>query len=303
MAITNKGSKWERKNSLYVLLGFLPILNCLAFFHMSSRVKNRKWSLLGWIAIILNLFLLIVSLYAFDADNPNEYPHYDVEAPEYVDYMNKEQKANHIKDGSYAYSEEFRLSDEYEKYQEDYDKWEDDYNEWQNTPEIAAMYDKYNEFTQRTSIISEGALVLLAILDIILWIIILTDRPKYLKMLEQYENRSSITNRINTVKENVVSNDASIKTKAAESNTDLLDINAATEEEIAALQGLTIVDAKKAISYREEHSGYNNIDEFFSCINAKPHIIVALEKQLVVGEYKAVKAIKADSSGKRMLDL
>lgn len=300
MAITNKGSKWEIKNSLFVLFGFIPFLNCLAFFHMSSRVKNRKWSLLGWIAIILNVFLLIVSLYTFGADNPNEYPHYEINAPQAVDYMNKEQKAKALKDGSYEYSVEFKLSDEYEKYQKDYDKWSDDYHKWEKTPEIASMYDKYNEFTQRALIISDGALVLLLVLNIILLVIVLTDRPKYLKLLEQSENRSGVVNRMDSVRKNAFE-----ETDNPKKSVDIkqIDINSATEDELSSLQGLTIIDAKKIIAYRDEHNGFDNIDEFFTCINAKPHIVVGLEKQLIVGEYKAVKAAKTDNPGKRMLDL
>mgnify|MGYP000800184658 CR=1 FL=1 len=61
MALTSKGTKWESKNSLYVILAFIPILNGLAFFHMNSRVKNKKWSLLGWFAIVFQICLLYTS--------------------------------------------------------------------------------------------------------------------------------------------------------------------------------------------------------------------------------------------------
>lgn len=61
-----------------------------------------------------------------------------------------------------------------------------------------------------------------------------------------------------------------------------LDINTATEEQFASLTGLTIVDAKKAVAYRNNKGSFNSIDEFFNCIKAKPHIIVKLQGQVFI---------------------
>lgn len=32
MSVTNKGAKWEIKNTLFMILAFIPILNAFTFF-------------------------------------------------------------------------------------------------------------------------------------------------------------------------------------------------------------------------------------------------------------------------------
>lgn len=306
MAITNKGSKWERKNSLYLLFGFIPVLNCLAFFHMSSRVKNKKWSILGWVVLILNIAMLLITFLVTSATNPNSMPSYSSiqQTPKIVDYLNAEQKKLYYEDSAYAFSTEFMLTEEYANYDKAYNQYLKDVEEWKKQPEIAEQIEAYERFRGFQYGVRQFIPLILLMLDFICLIILITDRPKYLKLLEQSENKNSITNRINSVTKNIVQNtNDNKKVEVQSNNSKQIDINSASEDELSSLQGLTIVDAKKAISYRDEHNGFNNMDEFFNCINAKPHIIVAIEKQLIVGEYKAVKPSKTDNSGKRMLDL
>lgn len=306
MAITNKGSKWERKNSLYLLFGFIPVLNCLAFFHMSSRVKNKKWSILGWVVLILNIAMLLISFLVTSATNPNSMPSYSSiqQTPKIVDYLNAEQKKLYYEDSAYAFSTEFKLTEEYANYDKAYNQYLKDVEEWKKQPEIAEQIEAYERFRGFQYGVRQFIPLILLMLDFICLIILITDRPKYLKLLEQSENKSSITNRINSVTKNIVQNTNDNKKEEIQSEkVEQIDINSASEDELSTLHGLTIVDAKKAISYRDEHNGFNNMDEFFNCINAKPHIIVALEKQLTVGEYRVVKPSKTDNPGKRMLDL
>ena len=306
MALTNKGSKWEMKNSLYVLLGFIPVFNCLAFFHMSSRVKNKKWSMLGWIVLIVNIVMVVVPVIAAEVNNPNDRPYYSSvkSPPEVVDYMTNEQKKLYYEDYSYEYSSDFKLTEEYSNYKTAYDQWYEDSKKWENQPEIVEQIEAYENFEGIQNGITMGLPAILCVLNLIFLIILLSERSKYLKLLEQSENKNSIANRINSVAKNIVQNtNDNKKVEVQSNNSKQIDINSASEDELSSLQGLTIVDAKKVISYRDEHNGFNDMDEFFNCINAKPHIIVALEKQLTVGEYKAVTPSKTDNSSKRMLDL
>lgn len=300
MSITNKGSKWEMKNSLIFIWSLFPVLSCITFLSMNSRVKNKKWSILGWVSIILNIILILSFVIPMFLNNPNERPYYaDVEkAPEVIDFMTDEQKKIYYNDYSYEFSSDFKITDEYVEYQNAYDNWAKKEKEWENQPNITAQINKYENFNSNKYIVTIASLLAIFVIYVIFLIIALTDRAKYLKLLEQSENKTNITNKINSFTKNV-----SEKTKTQSNNIKQIDINSVSEDELSTLQGLTIVDAKKAIAYRDEHNGFNNVDEFFNCINAKPHIIVALEKQLTVGEYKAVKVTKADNSGKRMLDL
>ncbi|MBR1530888.1 MAG: helix-hairpin-helix domain-containing protein, partial [Eubacterium sp.] len=82
----------------------------------------------------------------------------------------------------------------------------------------------------------------------------------------------------------------------------LIDLNSATEDEIAALPGLTIVDAKRAISYRDEHNGFANTDDFFNAISAKPHIMVKIEPMVTVIAQQVQKP-QEPAGGRRMIDL
>ncbi|MBR1862875.1 MAG: helix-hairpin-helix domain-containing protein [Ruminococcus sp.] len=55
-----------------------------------------------------------------------------------------------------------------------------------------------------------------------------------------------------------------------------LNINTASEEELAALPGLNIIDAKKAGEYRNYHGDFNSVEQFISLLNLKPHIAAPL---------------------------
>lgn len=306
MALTNKGSKWERKNSLIFIWSLFPVLSCITFFGMNSRVKNKKWSLLGWLSIILNMILILSLIIPMVLDNPNERPYfYDVEkAPEVIDFMTDEQKKLYYDDYSYENSSDFKITDEYLEYQKAYDDWTDREKEWEKQPEIAAQIDKYESFDSNKEVVMISSFAALFVIHVVFLILSLTDRTKYLKLLEQSENKNSITNRINSVTKNMSESTDDIKRTEIQYNTiKQIDINTANEDELSSLQGMTIVDAKKAVAYRDEHNGFDTVDEFFNCVNAKPHIIVALEKQLIVGEYKTLKPSKTDHPAKRTLDL
>ena len=305
MALTNKGAAWERKNSLYLIFSFIPVLNCLPFFHMHSRIKNKKWALLGWFSLIIQI-LLIVVLFVTPFINAVERPYYSDVAgyiPSAEDFMNQEQKAKYYEDSSYSYSTEFKLSEEYEKYQEATEQYQVDENKWEQQPEIAEQISEYENYNSVRGGITVALPIALILIHLILIIISFTERPRYLKLLAQSENKDSITDRIKSVKDNIDKNQNVMPANAQADSAAKTDINSADEDALSALKGITIIDAKKAIAYREEHGGFSNTDEFFACINAKPHIIAAIEGQLTVGDYKTEKTNQPESNGKRQLDL
>lgn len=82
-----------------------------------------------------------------------------------------------------------------------------------------------------------------------------------------------------------------------------IDVNNASEEEIATLPGVTIIDSKKAVAYREKNGGFRNIDEFYGCINAKPHIIANIMNSVYVGAPVKPQTSAAPSNPKRTLDI
>ncbi|MBQ9516856.1 MAG: helix-hairpin-helix domain-containing protein [Eubacterium sp.] len=82
-----------------------------------------------------------------------------------------------------------------------------------------------------------------------------------------------------------------------------LDINSATEDEIAALPGLTIIDARRAVAYRNENGGFANTDAFFEAISAKPHIMVKIQPMITASAPQPKPTNEPSGSGRRMIDL
>ena len=64
-------------------------------------------------------------------------------------------------------------------------------------------------------------------------------------------------------------------------NKKTIDINICNEEDLASLPGITLITAKKSISYRNEKGGFSSVDEFFELLALKPHFIVQL-RELVI---------------------
>lgn len=290
MAITQKGAKWERKNSLIFILLLFPFLNCIPFFHMSSRVKNKKWTLLGWLTVILTIVFISASIIFSEF-----YILRDTStAPQLEDYLGY--NYNDI----YTY-EEYVTADGYEQYKEDYYKWE-------HQPEILQAEEDRDRLNDLFSGLVMGSNAGLLIFGFIIIIIGFTDRPKYLQLLEQTENKNVVMNRMqqmtpqsamqNTVPQNIASQPAMQNSvsqnippqtvtvqnniRTAPSITGAVDINTANEQQLAALPGLTIIDAKKAIAHRNANGYFSTADDFFTVINAKPHIIIRAREYITV---------------------
>ena len=71
-----------------------------------------------------------------------------------------------------------------------------------------------------------------------------------------------------------------------------IDINSATEDEIAKLPGINVVVAKKIIKYRDEKDGFKTIEEFFSVMKIKKHFQDQLKSCVDVLPIKKAKKLK-----------
>lgn len=58
MNITNRGKKWELRNSLWILWSFTLILGCVGFFWIGGRAGKRKWIISGLVYLVVNFGLL-----------------------------------------------------------------------------------------------------------------------------------------------------------------------------------------------------------------------------------------------------
>ncbi|ALC89214.1 hypothetical protein AM500_05005 [Bacillus sp. FJAT-18017] len=78
----------------------------------------------------------------------------------------------------------------------------------------------------------------------------------------------------------------------------LLDLNTATEEELAQLPGVGFILAKRALSERTKKGGFRSFDEFTELLNIKPHNI---EKIRLLATVKAPESAAPQTAG-RMVD-
>ena len=80
-----------------------------------------------------------------------------------------------------------------------------------------------------------------------------------------------------------------------------IDINNASEVEITALPGISIVMAKKLIKKREEIGGFKNVEEVFAYLKIKPHIQKQLIPLICINKKKGT--LKLEKYSERHVDL
>ncbi len=84
-------------------------------------------------------------------------------------------------------------------------------------------------------------------------------------------------------------------------NRELLDVNNASEVELTALPGISIVMAKKIIKKREEIGGFKSVSDVFSFLKLKPHMQTQLEKLICVKKMKG--SLKINRYNERSVDI
>ena len=302
MAYTNKGIKWELKNSLYLIFSFIPFFNAFCFFHMDGRVTNKKWRRSGWAVLILNISLIITifTCAGLTGVEPEEVP-YDT-YPDLEDYLGRD------------YYSKYSGYNEYSKLPEYYD-YLDAVDEWRSSDEVKRIKTENEDFQRAVESIAIGSVFAWFLTNLIVFFYLISLRANYLKALAKSTNKNDVINRLevmnsavnkknvdynfnnNSAKDNrvmvdnIVKNEnqsTKVKTKT-DKITGKLDINVATEEQLADLPLLTSIDAKRAIDYRQEHNGFESVDEFFEVINAKPHVIAKLDNTLFISNPRRTK--------------
>lgn len=72
----------------------------------------------------------------------------------------------------------------------------------------------------------------------------------------------------------------------------LLDINRATEQDIAALPGVGVILAKKAIALREKSGSFQSLEDFGEALSLKPHIVDRIRPMVTFS-----KIVQSEQSG------
>ena len=77
-----------------------------------------------------------------------------------------------------------------------------------------------------------------------------------------------------------------------------IDINNATDEEIATLPGVNIILAKKAIEYRNKNGYFRTLEQFMKIVNVKPNFASKIKTMIYLGEVKNIPNLDDDNEGR-----
>jgi DNA uptake protein ComE-like DNA-binding protein len=80
-----------------------------------------------------------------------------------------------------------------------------------------------------------------------------------------------------------------------------IDINNASEVEITALPGISIVTAKKLIRKREDIGGFKSVDDVCNFLHLKPHLEKQLRELICINKMKG--SLKISRNKERSVDL
>ncbi len=85
-------------------------------------------------------------------------------------------------------------------------------------------------------------------------------------------------------------------TPSAAPQSPTVDLNSASEQEIASLPGVGVIIAKRAVSLRESRGGFHTVDDFGQALNLKPHVVERLRP--LVSLTPPQQSGRPDSSGR-----
>lgn len=353
MAYTNKGSKWETQNSKIFILSFFPFLQSIPFFHMNSKIPNKKWKIEGILSIVMAFIFVVLSV-AFAVTAWNDPYDTTQGRPDQNDYITQsefmEKYADEIENEGWT----IESTPEYQEYDKAFD-------EWLNSDECNELEEKESQWNSRFMALMMASIALGAAFNIAMIISAFNQRVVFLRKLARIEDgkevaqdfqsmrrvTANVANRAQVLNQSVqparsvappvqptpqpvyqqpvvqaapvqsvaptqpvappvpvqpvapvqpapvqqapqkaftpppVSNPGEVKLDDLPDY--MLNVNSATEAEIEALPGITIIDAKKAITYRENNGVFSTIDEFYDSMGLMPHVIANIMDSVYVG--------------------
>ena len=320
MGIEGKNAKWRILNSLHLLAAPIPVLNSLCLVYMYARVKNKKWFIMVWITLIVSIALIFSSRYVGSIVYDDLY---DVPIePMLTDYISLNEQEEYLKTHTRKEMKELDEYKQYEKALDDFLNDEDIQNKTIENAQhrgtmqgvqtaletsltiytvfvffyiVSQNYTFLNKLAQSETApalkYGDGGKPADRIQDVEA----ISDQAQSVQNIPEMEqllggasNQNNIAQQPaepeESVIEPVIQPQTQIQKTEPASETDMLDINKASEEEFANLPGLTVVDAKRAINARENNGKFNTKDEFYAAINIKPHILVKIDDLIVVGQ-------------------
>lgn len=156
--------------------------------------------------------------------------------------------------------------------------------------------------------VAEVMLMILFISHVFSLSLLMNIRAKYLKFIDSKEMHNAVA--AGVLKSNSeaappnteLGSSASLSASAPSiSSRTPLNINTCSEEELIALPGLNIIDAKRTISLREQNGDFESIEDFIAALHIKPHIAAPLYDYITVEP--SVKVTPRRTSYSRKIDL
>jgi hypothetical protein len=82
----------------------------------------------------------------------------------------------------------------------------------------------------------------------------------------------------------------------------VVDVNNASEQDIAAMPGIGQILAKKAIKIRQTQGGFESIEQFAQCLGLRPHVVEQIRSRLVFGQLPTHTPGVVNKSSGRVVD-
>lgn len=170
MKTTERGLGWELKKSIHlIILALFPIINCLVYFLMNKKVKQKKWKIMGWVFLLLQVLMIsggILASSLIGTVNNNG------SAPKLEDYLGSNYSAK--------YGSEYKESPEYEQYLKDMEEWEE-------APDSVEEQNGASTPSNLKEEVTTYVACIFMLLYAIIVVITLVQRDKYLKLLREKE--------------------------------------------------------------------------------------------------------------------
>ncbi|WP_043931126.1 ComEA family DNA-binding protein [Bacillus sp. EB01] len=298
MVPTKKSVLWGIVNSWWILLTFTFLFTSFAFLFISLKVNHRKWTIWGCIYGIL----LILPFLSFEVFNEDQWQSDILLMLGLFVWIFSIVHAFRIRK-EYLLRLEVLQSINQDKEQRLRGQIESEYgvkrkqSQGKQVPRMVAQ----QETRQTTWSSEEQSICQVSTID-------QQQTPNHEKTTEMNitpnGNLQDVT-LVGQVKEqgriapkSAVDVQSSLEPPQIQSAEPLLDLNAATEKELAQLPGVGFILAKRAISERTKNGGFRTFEEFTEVLNLKPHNI---EKISLLAIVKAPESAAPQTAG-RMVD-
>lgn len=287
MKITEKGTRWEIVHSLWIIWSFIWLVNGVGMFLAGRKTRVQKWYRIGLIYTAVGWFTMIMGA-ELNKGNHN--------------IVNSAMMMTFFITYIVCIIHSFSIRKEYLMRLEIMEKQKTEQIVANNLKEkIAREYgmnsDKGNYSPNKIEDGNQSNANILYNNQHINENQQTFNSQMNFNQNEQVYNREERINketRIYNTENNSVKNDVSERKNEERLETSrtekLLDVNSCTEDELLQLPGVGIIEAKKAINFRNNNE-FNSVDEFIQVLNIKPHFTEKIRSMLICNQTKKNESI------------